>query len=106
MAGDWIGTGTQGIGVFRNGVWYLDLNNNRQWDGVAGGDGIYYFGLPLDIPVVEDWTGNGVSRFGVFRCPLGQVCTWVLDVNGSKAYEPSDPSDSCGLYGDVRVANN
>ena len=106
VVGDWNGTGTQSIGVFRGGVWYLDLNNNGQWDGVAGGDGIYYFGLPGDIPVVGDWTGNGVSRFGVFRCRPGQVCTWILDVNGAKAYEPSDPVYYYGLYGDVPVVNN
>jgi hypothetical protein len=106
VVGDWNGTGVQSIGVFRNGVWYLDLNNNGQWDGVAGGDGIFYFGLPGDIPVVGDWTGTGVSRFGVFRCSPGQVCTWILDANGSKAYEPSDPVYYYGLYGDLPVVNN
>jgi hypothetical protein len=106
VVGDWNGTGTQSIGVFRGGVWYLDLNNNGQWDGVEGGDGIYYFGLPGDIPVVGDWTGSGVSRFGVFRCSPGQVCAWILDVNGSKTYDPSDPIYYYGLYGDAPVVNN
>lgn len=106
VVGDWNGTGVQSIGVFRSGVWYLDLNNNGQWDGVAGGDGIYYFGLPGDIPVVGDWTGSGTTNFGVFRCSPGQVCAWILDTNGSKAYEPSDPIYYYGLYGDVPVVNN
>lgn len=106
VVGDWNGTGVQSIGVFRGGVWYLDLNNNGQWDGVAGGDGIYFFGLPGDIPVVGDWTGSGTTNFGVFRCSPGQVCAWILDANGSKAYEPSDPTYYYGLYGDIPVVNN
>lgn len=69
VAGDWTGTGQTRLGVFRNGLWYLDLNNNGQWDGVAGGDGVFAFGLPGDVAVVGDWNGDGRTKLGVFRCP-------------------------------------
>jgi hypothetical protein len=112
VAGDWDGTGVVRIGVYRPsmGAWYLDLNNNGTWDGVSGGDGVYFFGLPGDMPVVGDWSGNGVAKFGVFRCPaVGQpgVCTWILDYAGKKAYDPSTAVMlSYGLPGDLPVVGN
>ena len=33
VVGDWMGTATPNIGVFRNGQWFLDLNGNGVWDG-------------------------------------------------------------------------
>ena len=41
VMGDWTGDGRIRVGVFRNGEWYLDLNGNRRWDGIEGGDGHY-----------------------------------------------------------------
>jgi hypothetical protein len=47
VAGDWYGTGQPTIGVFRQGVWILDLNNNGIYDGTSSGnDGVFFFGLP------------------------------------------------------------
>jgi hypothetical protein len=112
VAGDWDGTGVVRIGVYRPslGAWFLDLNNNGVWDGTSGGDGIFYFGLPGDVPVVGDWSGNGVSKFGVFRCPaVGQpgVCSWILDYAGKKAYDPATAVTlSYGLPGDIPVVGN
>src|ERR1035437_6153992 len=109
VAGDWTGNGQTRLGVFRNGVWYLDLNNNGQWDGVAGGDGIFAFGLPGDIAVVGDWNGDGRTKLGIFRCPTsgGGGCTWVLDMAGVFAYDPAPPRGfSYGLPGDRPVVNN
>ena len=106
VAGDWDGTGTVRLGVFRcpapgAGIctWYLDQNNNGQWDGTAGGDISFQFGLPGDVPVVGDWNGNGISKVGVMRCPAtGQpgVCSWFLDILNLRA-----PSGNffVGLYG-------
>jgi hypothetical protein len=76
VAGDWVGSGIVRIGVFRcpaAGVcqWYIDLNNNGRWDGPFGGDAIWSFGLTGDIPVAGDWSGNGISKIGVMRCPWG-----------------------------------
>lgn len=41
------------IGVFRNGVWFLDFNGNQQWDGCET-DRCISFGLAEDVPVVLD----------------------------------------------------
>jgi hypothetical protein len=117
VAGDWDGTGVIRLGVFRcpapgAGVctWYLDQNNNGVWDGIAGGDIAFQFGLPGDIPVVGDWTGTGISKVGVMRCPaVGQpgVCTWILDAQNTR--QPNSASfviDSYGLPGDLPAVGN
>jgi hypothetical protein len=109
VVGDWTGNGQTRLGVFRAGLWYLDLNNNGQWDGVAGGDGIFAFGLPGDVAVVGDWNGDGRTKLGVFRCPPsgGGACTWVLDMAGKFAYDPATAKAfSYGLPGDTPVVNN
>jgi hypothetical protein len=110
VAGDWDGTGVIRIGVFRpsQGAWFLDLNNNGTFDGTgSGNDGVFSFGLPGDIPVVGDWKGDGIGKFGVFRCPSSGVCTFVLDFAGKKAFDPTTAVfDSYGLPGDYPVANN
>jgi len=76
VVGDWTGTGTTKIGVLRGGfLWLLDANGNGTWDGAAGGDYAFAFGAPGDVPVVGDWTGDGVSKVGMFRDGF----LWVLD---------------------------
>ncbi len=113
VAGDWDGSGVTRIGVFRCpafGVcqWYIDLNNNGQWDGIAGGDAIWSFGLPGDQPVVGDWTGSGVTKLGVMRCPPAVnpgVCTWFLDLGNKHTYDPVTVGTySFGLTGDKAIA--
>jgi hypothetical protein len=117
VAGDWDGTGVVRIGVFRcpapgAGVctWYLDQNNNGVWDGIAGGDIAFNFGLPGDIPVVGDWTGTGVSKVGVMRCPaVGQpgVCAWILDAQNTRSANSSTfVVGSYGLPGDLPAVGN
>jgi hypothetical protein len=112
VAGDWDGSGVVRIGVFRcppagAGVcqWYIDLNNNGMWDGTFGGDAIWNFGLPGDLPVVGDWNGTGVSKIGVMRCPTTGVCTWYLDIGNKHTYDPATVGTySFGLPGDRPVA--
>jgi hypothetical protein len=110
VAGDWDGTGVIRLGVFRQGNWYIDLNNNGVWDGVAGGDAIYSFGLPGDIAIPGDWGGTGVTKLGVFRCPPAPAfggCTWYLDAGNKKAWDPATAEVySYGLSGDLPVVNN
>ena len=54
VTGDWNGTGTTKIGVFSNGIWYLDMNGNGIWDGASIDDEIPDFGKGLNgaIPVI------------------------------------------------------
>jgi hypothetical protein len=76
VVGDWTGTGTSKIGVLRGGfLWLLDANGNGKWDGMAGEDFTFAFGAPGDVPVVGDWTGDGVSKVGMYRAGF----LWVLD---------------------------
>jgi hypothetical protein len=77
VTGDWNGTGTTKIGIYRRdpgqnlAYWYLD-NGNGVFDGcgvlpaqdlcVSG-----FGGLPEDIPVTGDWDGTGKTKIGIFR---------------------------------------
>ncbi len=116
VSGDWDGTGSTKIGLFRpsTGAWYLDANNNGTWDGVAGGDLQYQFGggiapfgapnttgyVPGDVPIVGDWQGTGKDCIGVFR--FGYF--WITDSNCSGTYETGDNAFSFGgILGDVPV---
>jgi hypothetical protein len=58
IAGDWTGSGTAKIGVYRpsTGEWFLDLNGNGKWDELPT-DGYSQFLKPQngDLPVVGVW---------------------------------------------------
>jgi hypothetical protein len=56
VTGDWTGDGKTKIGVFVNGVWYLDLNGNGAWDGTST-DKLYNFGggIAGAVPVTGKW---------------------------------------------------
>jgi len=116
VAGNFRGDGAIEVGVMRcipgeaTCQWYIDWNNNGQWDGVAGGDQIWQFGVPGDLPVVGDWTGDGTSKIGIFRCPPAgstAVCEWVLDAGNKHTYDPNTAVYAFyGLAGDLPVVNN
>jgi hypothetical protein len=115
VAGDFFGTGVVEIGVFRcpapgAGVcqFYIDANNNGQWDGIFAGDVIWNFGLPGDQPIIGDWGGTPfVSKIGVMRCPtpVGQ-CTWYLATANGNYSAATTIVETYGLTGDIPVANN
>jgi ribosomal protein S16 len=103
VAGDWNGNGIDKIGVFRpsTGKWYLDLNNNRQWDG-CGVDGCATFGVNGDLPVVGDWNGDGIAQIGVFR---PSKTKFYLDLNGNRQWDSAvDGVVGYGINGDRPVA--
>jgi len=52
VAGDWNSDGKDEIAIFRNGIWYLDLNGNRAYDS---GDVSCWFGASGDLPVADYW---------------------------------------------------
>jgi hypothetical protein len=85
VAGDWNGSGTSKIGIYRpsTGTWFLDYNGNGIFDA---GDKTYQFGgVAGDVPVVGDWTGTGFAKIGLVR-PFtagGQPALWILDAAGA-----------------------
>ena len=87
VVGDWNGSGSSEIGLFRpsTGQWILDANRDGVYDS---GDAIYgYGGLPGDIPVAGDWNGSGTSKIGISRPSIGE---WVLDYNGNGTFDAAD----------------
>ncbi|MCW5983451.1 MAG: hypothetical protein KIT09_35490 [Bryobacteraceae bacterium] len=93
VLGDWNGDGRTKIGVFKDGIWYLDYNGNGEWDGVRNeewSDAFAAFGWAGVTPVVGDWTGDGRTKIGVFKDGF-----WYLDINGNGHWDP--PADK--LYG-------
>jgi hypothetical protein len=79
ITGDWNGSGTTKIGVFRKGAWYLDLNGNGQWNsGVDTAIPAGSFGIGDRYSITGDWNGDGITKIGVFRNGA-----WYLDTNGN-----------------------
>jgi len=82
VAGDWTGQGSDSIGVFRAGVWRLDVDGNGEW---SSGDIAAEFGGPGDKAVVGDWNGDGVEELGVYRAGK-----FILDTNGNRELDAAD----------------
>jgi serine-aspartate repeat-containing protein C/D/E len=71
VTGDWLGTGVTRVGVFLDGLWFLDLNGNGVWDK----DDLWVkLGVKGDKPVSGDWNGDGKTDVGIFGP------AWVGDV--------------------------
>ncbi|GAB4333597.1 MAG: hypothetical protein Kow0099_05440 [Candidatus Abyssubacteria bacterium] len=92
MDGDWNGDDIDETGVFRKGVWILDLNGNRSWDG-PDTEPLIFFGYEDDIPVTGDWNGDGVDEMGVFR-----KGAFILDLNGNRMWD-GQLSNECFFFG-------
>ncbi|GFE57550.1 hypothetical protein [Geobacter sp. AOG1] len=50
---DWNGSGTSKIGVFADGTWYLNMDDNGTWDSAT--NVMFTFGTPGDKPVTGKW---------------------------------------------------
>ena len=103
VTGDWTGSGTSQLGLFRpsTGEWFLSRNSNRSWNGCKKDTCITHFGDPGDLPVIGDWNGTGISKIGVFRPATGE---WFLDANGNGKWDDGiDLQLSYGEAGDVPV---
>jgi thermitase len=79
------------VGLYKNGVWYLDYNGNGFWDA---SDKTYNFGAPGWIPVVGDWNGDGMKKIGVTN-----GMNWYLDYNGNGVWDASDKAYTFGAPG-------
>ena len=100
--GDWNGDGsTISASGARPGRFYLDLNGNDRWDGAAGGDDVFSFGLATDTPVIGDWNGDGLDDVGVRR-----GARFLLDANGNDQWDGTaggDVSVGFGVTTDIAV---
>lgn len=67
IIGDWDGDGTDSVGLFDNGTFYLK-NVNTTAAPIAY---TIAFGLATDIPVAGDWDGDGMDTIGLYRPSLG-----------------------------------
>ena len=97
IVGDWNGSGTTKVGVFRssNGLFLLDYDGDGAF---TSADKVYDLGLgtqPGDVPVVGDWNGDGRSKIGLFRSGF----LWILDTNGNGVFDSG--SDQVIAYGGV-----
>jgi hypothetical protein len=80
------------IGVYKDGIWYLDWNGNGVYDIET--DRVYSFGAPGWDPVVGDWNHDSKIDVGVTN---GQQ--WYLDWNGNGTWDSSDKVYSFGAPG-------
>lgn len=66
VVGNWQGFGFDSPGVFRAGVFYLDMDLPG-WTGHHPSELGIQFGLPGDFPVVGDFHKEGIDRVGIYR---------------------------------------
>lgn len=81
------------VGVFRNGVWYL---NTVQANYNPGTTLVVHFGAAGDTPVTGDWLGDGVQRIGVFRNG-----TWYLSKTNTDYTASNTIQINFGTTGDI-----
>jgi hypothetical protein len=104
IIGDFNGDGYDEIGVYRpsNSKFYIDLNGSGRWEGPAGGDIAYKFGVAgVDTPIIGDWDGDGIDNIGVHRRK-----NFFLDANGNGRWDKASGGDllrTMGKFGDEPV---
>ncbi len=87
------------LGAIRNvrtGLFFLDINGNGNFDGCGLDKCLGPFGLPGDIPVAGDWTGDGKAKIGVFDPHLG---LWELDTNNNGKWDGCNIDKCFGPFG-------
>ena len=85
VPGYWAGNGKTQMGVYCNGVWFLDSTGTGQYDGTYSYWGWSSPSSPL-IPVVGNWNGGGTkSQFGVYNQGV-----WFRDADGTHAWDAAN----------------
>jgi len=80
------------IGIYRNGVWYLDSNTNGIFD--TGTDKPFNFGSPGWTQVTGDWNGDGSTKVGIYKDG-----TWYLDMNGNRVWDGAETDRLVTAFG-------
>ena len=64
LVGDWNGDGTSEIGIYKDGLWYIDYGGS----GVIDANTRYFsFGGAGWTPIVGDWNGDARDEIGVYN---------------------------------------
>jgi serine-aspartate repeat-containing protein C/D/E len=121
LVGDFNGDGRTEIGLYLDGEWLIDSNDNGRWDDE---DVTINLGTRSDQPVVGDWNGDGRDDIGVFgphdagpvagdfsgqgRDSIGVFKNgrWQLDLDGDGKLTSSDPTTTFGQSGDVPIVGD
>ena len=82
-------TASDQIGIFQNGIWYLDYSGNGYW---TSGEEAYIFGGPGWTSVTGDWNGDDRTEVGVY-----QNGVWYLDDNGNGSWDSG--TDKAYVFG-------
>jgi serine-aspartate repeat-containing protein C/D/E len=83
IAGDWNGSGADTIGVFRDGLWHLDMDGDGKFR--PDHDESFTMGTKGDLPVVGDFNGDGTDEVGIYRRGV-----WHIDMNGDHVLDERD----------------
>ena len=85
VPGRWAGNGKTEMGVYCNGVWFLDSTGDNQYDNSYSYWGWYSPGSPL-VPVAGDWSGNGAKdQFAVYNQGV-----WFRDADGTHQWDSTN----------------
>lgn len=82
VSGDWNGDGIDTVGVFRNGVWRLDVDGNGE---VTDLDEETLYGRAGDVPIVGDFNGDGIDDLAIIRD--GKI---YVDINSNREIDAND----------------
>ncbi len=82
VPGDWKGNGKGQVGVHSARLFYLDQNDNGNWNRLAGGDMVYAFGGPDDTPLAGKWRPRPETLLAA--CEVRQAC----ETDGGLVVEP------------------
>jgi serine-aspartate repeat-containing protein C/D/E len=98
LAGDWNGDGIDTIGIFRDGVWVLDIDGDGR---LTAADEQFTFGQKGDIPLVGDFNGDGIDDIGVYR--NGTV---IIDSNRNREIDATDRVFELAGEGDYPIVGD
>ncbi len=97
LAADFNGDGRVQVAVFRDGIWFIDLNGNGIWDE----DDLWAkLGDEGDQAVAGDWDGDGKADIGIFGP------AWIGDPKAiaAKPGQPDAQNLSDGRYKNIPPA--
>jgi len=98
IAGDFNGDGIDTIGIYRGGVWKIDVNGDGK---LTDSDRTIKFGAKDDAPVIGDFDGDGLDEIGVFR--RGK---WIIDSNHNGEIDAADKVFELGGEEDLPVVGD